>query len=385
VNHPSQILLSKQAFLANWRFIQDLVGPQVRVSSVVKGNAYGHGIEDFVPMAWEIGVRHFSVHSLDEAMRVRTALSPEKPEVMIMGYVDDADVTICIAESISFFVFDQSRLQAAIGAAVALGIPAKIHLELETGFNRTGFAAEELPEVARRIQQAAGAVVVEGICTHLAGAESIANHVRVQAQLKKFNVLTRRLARKGIEAPRHTACSAAAVVYSATRMDMVRIGIMQYGFWPSKETLLQYLNRYDSTARHDPLRRVIAWQSKVLSTKQVQPGDFIGYGTSYLAQHPMTIAAIPVGYSHGYSRSLSNLGRVVIHDKSAMVVGLVNMNMMMVDITEIPEVRKGDPVWLIGGNGPAQVSVAAFSELSHQLNYELLTRLPMNIPRIITD
>lgn len=120
-----------------------------------------------------------------------------------------------------------------------------------------------------------------------------------------------------------------------------------------------------------------------MSTKNVKRGEFIGYGTSYLAQLNMRIATVPVGYSHGYSRSLSFTGRVLTNGVQADVVGIVNMNLLIIDITNIKSAKKGDEVVLIGKQGEAEITVASFSEFSNQLNYELLTRLPQSIPRVI--
>jgi alanine racemase len=385
MNHPSAIQLSQSALAQNFRVIRQLVGLKVQISSVVKGNAYGHGIENFVPMVAACGIHHFCVHSYDEALRVKKALFPSTATVVVMGFVDDADLPECIAQGIEFFVFDTHRLAASIQIAEQKGVAARIHLELETGFHRTGIESKALEEIARVVNSNQAHVQVKGICTHYAGAESIANHVRVQQQWKHFSRMADQLKVWGIDAPRHTACSAAAVAYPKTRMDMVRIGIMQYGFWPSRESLIHFLKSKKNGLSTDPLCRVITWKSQVLSIKQVDPGDFVGYGTSYLVQHPMKLASVPVGYSHGYSRTLSNLGRVVVNGRPAPVVGLVNMNMMMVDVTEHEGVSRGDEVLLIGGKSPAEVSVASFGELSNQLNYELLTRLPVNIPRKITD
>ena len=121
-----------------------------------------------------------------------------------------------------------------------------------------------------------------------------------------------------------------------------------------------------------------------MSIKSVAAGEFIGYGTTYLAETHMKVAAVPVGYADGYSRSLSNQGRVLINGHRVGVVGIVNMNMMLIDITRVPEVREGDDVFLIGAQDELELSVSSFAELSDQLNYELLTRLPRNIPRIKT-
>ncbi|MEQ8244363.1 alanine racemase, partial [Fulvivirga sp.] len=240
------------------------------------------------------------------------------------------------------------------------------------------------PELAEVLINKAEHLSLEGICTHLAGAESIANHVRIKKQLTAFNQTVKWLTKKNVHPKRmHTACSAAAMTYPKTRMDMVRIGILQYGFWPGPETFIHFLGKQKVEYKQDPLKRVIKWKSTVMSTKSIARGEFIGYGNSYLAHQDMRVATVPVGYSHGYSRVLSNQGRALINNTRVGVIGLVNMNMMMLDVTEV-DVSKGDEVILIGGDNGLEISVASFGELSNQLNYELLTRLPYRIPRIIT-
>lgn len=385
MQRTSHINISRSAFLNNLHFLQQEFG-DVKISSVVKGNAYGHGIKSFVQIAEEAGIDHFSVFSADEAREVFEAITGNS-HIMIMGFVTGEDLTWAIENNISFFIFDIPRLREAREQALTLNKPARIHIELETGFNRTGFNEETLEEVAEILHQSSDSFIVEGVCTHYAGAESIANHVRVRRQKEQFDTLCTWLEEHGISLGiRHTACSAAALTYPDTRMDMVRIGILQYGFWPSRETLIHYLSKVDDDGdRRDPLQRMIRWKSVVMSLKKVKRGEFIGYGTSYLAEQHMNIATIPVGYAHGYTRSLSNQGRVLIHNHRLGVVGTVNMNMMMVDITEAPDVKEGDEVILIGNSGDKDISVASFGELSNQLNYELLVRIPHNIPRYIVE
>src|SRR5690606_22004344 len=132
---------------------------------------------------------------------------------------------------------------------------------------------------------------------------------------------------------KHTACSAAAMRYPKTRMDLARIGILQYGFFPSREVLVDYLTK--NKRRTVPLERVLSWKSRVMDLKKVPAGEFIGYGTAYLTNVEMTIAIVPVGYSQGYRRSLSNKGRVIIRGQRVSVVGIINMNMLTIDVTNI--------------------------------------------------
>jgi alanine racemase len=136
---------------------------------------------------------------------------------------------------------------------------------------------------------------------------------------------------------------------------------------------------------HSYIHRLMTWKSKIMAVKNVKKGEFIGYGTSFMADRPMKIATVPVGYGYGYSRGLSNQGIILVKGKRCSVVGLVNMNVLMADVTHIPSVEKNDEVILIGEEGDQEISVGSFSELSNQLNYEMLSRLPADIPRIIVD
>ena len=377
----SVIEISKDSLQHNINFLKKQMGKKVKISSVVKGNAYGHGVKEFVPLAEECGLDHFSVYSADEALDVYK-YSNHNSDIMIMGMVENEELEWAINTGIEFYVFDIDRLKKTIEYASRLNRVAKIHIEIETGMNRTGFTKEYIPSVIKIIKENKDVLNVKGLCTHFAGAESIANYVRIQKQLKSYSKIHKLFIENDVvPGKRHTACSAASMTYPKSRMDMVRIGIMQYGFWSSRETFIGYIN--DLENKEDPLRRVIKWKSKIMSTKSVKTGEFIGYGTSYLAQRDMRIATIPVGYAHGYSRELSNQGRVLINGHRVSVIGIVNMNMMTIDITDVSETKKGDEAVLIGKQGDLSISVASFSELSNQLDYELLTRLNQKIPRVV--
>ncbi len=383
MSKTSVIKLSQKALQNNINFLKSHLG-DVKISSVVKGNAYGHSIRNFVPMAEECGIEHFSVFSGDEAREVK-AVSGRNTDVMIMGFMADEDIIWAVENEVSFFVFEMGRVRKAIIAAQNSGKPARIHIELETGFNRTGFEEYMLESLADILNTHKDEVVIEGLCTHYAGAESVANHVRVTRQIEQFQGLSALLKEMGIQARiHHTACSAASMIYPETRMDMVRIGILQYGFWPGKEVFIDFLAKQKNHEdKKDPLKRVLTWRSSVMAVKNVKTGEFVGYGTSFLAEQDIRVATIPVGYAHGYSRALSNLGRVLINGHRLGIIGIINMNASMVDVSEMDEVYPGDEVILIGGEGDKEISVSSFGELSNQLNYELLTRLPHSIERIV--
>ena len=379
----SSIELNQTAYQNNIDFLRKTFGKKVQFSSVVKGNAYGHGIKEFVTMAYDCGVSHFSVFDVEEAKLIKEALT-DKATIMVMGLVQEIDMEWVIANNVEFFVFDKIRLNQAVKAAKKLKIVAKLHIEAETGMNRTGFEKRELSAVITTFKKEKEHLYLKGLFTHYAGAESIANYYRVEKQIKKFEEIYQYLCDNDLKPEiKHSACSAASIMFPETRMDLVRIGIMQYGLWSSPEVFVNYLSTKKN--KTDPLKRVITWKSNVMSVKKVSIGDFIGYGTSFLAERNMKIAVVPIGYSHGYSRSLSNQGRVLINGQRCIVVGSVNMNMMTVDVTDVAAVKKDDEVVLIGSQEDLTVSVASFSDFSNQLNYELLTRIAKTIPRKIIE
>lgn len=377
----SFIELNRNALKANLSFIRDHIGDERKLSCVVKGNAYGHGIEQYVPLAEAEGVDHFSVYSADEAQRVFT-VKKSNTEIMIMGAVDGDALKWAIENGIEFWVFETERLIEALKFAEELGIKAKMHLELETRMHRTGFDDTNLPKAISLLKENDQFYELKGLCTHFAGAESITNFYRVKEQIKVFKRLVKKVERSGLIAERkHACCSAAALRFPEMMLDMVRVGILQYGFWPSVETFIEYTK--GKAEKEDPLKRLISWKSKVMSVKEVKTGDYVGYGTSYLAQRDTVMGIVPVGYGHGFTRSLSNQGRALVNGTRVQVMGTVNMNCIAIDLSDVSHPKKGDTVTLIGYDGDLEVSVASFSEATNQLNYELLTRLPISIPRIV--
>jgi alanine racemase len=382
--HTNSIIeVNRTAFQKNIAFLRATFGKKVEISSVVKGNAYGHGIKEFVSMAYENGVTHFSVFDAQEAKAVKAELL-DKVTIMIMGLVQNEDLEWVINNNVEFFVFEKSRLTKAVKTAEKLQKKAIIHIEIETGMNRTGFDKNELKAVMDFLKKEKEHLVFKGLCTHYAGAESSANYYRVDKQIKEFERIYQLFIKNDLKPEiRHSACSAASIMFPETRMDLVRIGIMQYGLWPSPEVFSNYLN--SNKNKIDPLQRIISWKSTIMCVKKVNIGDFIGYGTSFMAKRKMKIAVVPIGYCHGYSRSLSNQGSVLINGQRCSIVGSINMNMIIADITDVDTAKKNDDVVLIGSQNELTISVASFIDINNQLNYELLSRISKTIPRKIVD
>jgi len=341
-----------------------------------------------VPLAVRCGIKHFSVFSVEEASAAFGYL-PDDCHLMIMGYIAPEDLEWAISRGISFYIFDRGRLEAAVAGARALGLRARVHLEIETGLNRTGLDGHELERTAEIISRNRDCVTVEGACTHFAGAESIANFWRITNQIKRFSEAISKLESQGLIIPKkHTACSAAALRYPETIMDMVRFGIAHYGYWPSRETRIQYYleRREDGKGPgQNPLRAVLTWKSRIMSIREVKTGEYVGYGTIYQTSRTQRIAAVPLGYSHGFARSLSNFGYVLVHARRCPVVGTVSMNAITIDVSHVPDARPGDEVVVVGRQGKNEITIGSFSDMSRNLNYEVLVRIPSEIPRVIVD
>lgn len=380
VRHSSRIALSQSALRANFNFIRKKIGKQVRISSVVKANAYGHGITEFVPMAEKCGITHFSVASSFEAEEVLSVCST-KTSIMIMGILYEEDIPWAIENGIEFYVFNLDRLHLVKEIAQSLEQKAIVHLEVETGANRTGLQKEDYGKALDFMMQHQQYIQFEGLCTHLGGAETLANKFKIDHQTQRYQAFLETCRNRDfMPRIRHVASSAAALAFEETRFDMVRIGVAQYGFWPSPDILYLHLQETKKTSDNG-FRRIITWKTDVMDLRKVKAGEYIGYGTAYQAFQDMIIAVLPIGYSNGYPRDLSNRGQVLIKGKKAPIVGLINMNLFMVNISHIPEVEIGDEVVLVGRQKNTSINVSSFTDSTQLLNNEMLSRLPAAIPR----
>ena len=299
---------------------------------------------------------------------------------MIMGFIYPKDFAWIIKKNVEFYISDLETLNMALNEAKKVEHQAIIHLDLETGMNRTGMSLKDLNKAIEIIKNNPDFFKVKGVTTHFAGAESIANHTRIRKQFSTYKKRLKYIEEKGIEYEiRHVASSAATITYPDTQLDMIRPGMLTYGYWPTRETFIHYIHRKKD--KRDPLQRAIYWYSEVVSIKNIPAGEFIGYGMSFQAQEKMKIMIIPVGYCNGYSRSLSNNGYVIVNEQNAPVIGSVNMNMIICDVTHLKNINIGDTVVLVGTQGDCELSFSSFAEMNNALNYEILSRIPSNIER----
>jgi len=370
--------IDRDALLANLRAFRRRVGRRVILAPVIKANAYGHGLVEVARIvAPQVGF--LAVQSLEEAQALRSA-GLRKP-ILILGYVPLAALPEAARAGFHLSVTNRESLRALARAGRRLGRRVPVHLELETGTHRLGVAPEELPAFAIAFEEARDAVTIAGVSTHFANIEDTTNHTYARAQLRAYRAGLERLADLGLRPRlRHTACSAAAILFDETHFDLVRLGISLYGHWPSRETLISSRTRRVTNLR---LRPVLAWKTRVAQLQDVPAGATVGYGCSYRTTRRSRLAVLPVGYWDGYDRGLSNIGRVLVRGQEAPVRGRVCMNMTMVDVTDIPGVGLEDEVVLLGAQGRAQVSAEDLAHLLGSIPYEVLTRINPTRPRVV--
>jgi len=374
----SWVEISKEALVHNLGQFRSLAGEK-KVLVVVKADAYGHGMLEISRIALSAGADWLGVHSAEEGLNLRRGgiTAP----VLVMGYIPMALLPEAVAADLSIGAVNMETLSALRKTLRKTGGRARVHLEVETGLNRMGIRKADLPETLEIVRASGGSLLVEGVYTHFANIEDTTQHEFAMEQLRRFKEICEYL-KSSVPEPllRHTACTAAAILFPDTYFDLLRVGIGAYGLWPSKETLITALQGQKKLL---DLKPVMTWKTRVAQVKSVTPGESVGYGRSYRVTRPSRVAVIPVGYAEGYDRGLSNRGTVLIRGEEAPVVGRICMNMFMVDVTHIPEVALEDEVVLLGRQGVCRIPAETLAELAGTINYEIVSRVNPNLPRIV--
>ncbi len=365
------------AIAANVRAFASRLGG-ARIAAVVKSEAYGHGVSLVAPAALRAGASWLAVWGANEGIPLRAIVGPDVP-ILCLGHTPPQDFADAVAADLRVTLYDPSAIPALARAARAAGRTARVHVKLETGTHRQGLEADEAALLAATVAAEKG-VALEGVSTHFADIEDTTDHAFADSQLARFTEGVERVAAAGVRpSVRHTACSAAAILFPRTHFDMARVGIGLYGLWPSRETLVSARERGLSGFALTP---VMAWKALVAQVKDVPAGGYVGYGRTWRAQRRTRIAVIPVGYFEGYSRALSSRAHVLVRGRRAPVLGRVCMNMFMVDVTDVPDAAAGDVAVLLGRDGDESVTAEALAGWAGTIHYEITTRVNPLLPRI---
>ncbi len=349
----------------NLAAIRRKVAPS-KVMLVVKANAYGHGLVE-VSKALAGKADYIGVAVLEEGILLRK-LGITAP-IIVLGGIWGDQILGYLQHDLTLAASSVERLQQIDAVAGRIGAKAKVHLKIDTGMERIGihyYSARSLQEAALKCTH----VEVEGIFSHFANADS-ADLTHARLQLERFNEVLRFYEQRSLPMPmRHMANSAAILQLPESCLDMVRPGIMLYGVYPSPEV-----------PRTVAVQPALAWKSRVVYFKVVQPGHAVSYGSTWQSDHPVRVVTVPVGYGDGYFRSMSNRAQAIIRGKKFPQVGTICMDQLMINI-EGDSAYNGDEVILLGESDGERISAEDLAQWAGTIPYEVLTNINTRVPRL---
>jgi len=363
---PTYCTIDLAALRHNFSQVKKLVGPRVKVLSIIKANAYGHGaVAAANALAASDG---FGVATVEEAIELRDA--GIRAPVLVLTAICPEQLDEFLRYDLTPALSDLKTLAALEKLLAKRKAALEFHLKIDSGMGRLGLLHSEckswLPQVIDL-----KALKLAGMFTQLAHAES-ADPAYTHAQIKNFSGVAERLGAAGAApAMLHLANSAGVIGVPEAHGTAVRPGIMLYGCYPAPEM-----------ARRVELEPVLAWHTRIMQVKELPAGASVGYGRTFTAQKKSRIAALPVGYADGYHRLLSSRGAVLVRGKRAPIAGRISMDLTMIDVTDIAEAAQGDDVVLIGRQGGEKISADEVAGWAETISYEVLTSVGARVPRV---
>lgn len=380
-SHLTWAEIDLSAIAHNVRELRRITAPRARVMIAVKANAYGHGAVQVARTGLENGADQLGVARIEEGIELRRA--GIRAPILIFGYTPSCLAPVLVDHDLTASVFSlqgAARLDAALPGNRRLAV----HLKVDTGMGRMGLLPDQRRCAACGVNPGPGAAEevlgiaalkklrLEGLWTHFAVSDE-ADKSYTRQQLQLFREFIQSLDDKGLTVGMHHAANSGAIIdMPESHLDMVRAGISVYGLYPS-----QHVDRNKIR-----LRPALALKARITHVKQVPAGTRISYGGTWQSSRPTTIATVPVGYGDGYSRSLSNQGQMLVHGRLAPIVGRVCMDLTMLDVGHIDDVRVEDEVVLIGRQGNEVISADDVAAQLNTINYEVVTALMHRVPRV---
>ena len=366
---PAWAEIDLDAIAYNTRNIKQLIGHKDLIA-VVKANCYGHGVIDIIPTLLENGVSRFAVAMISEALEIRE--NNITAPVMILGFTPLYLGEELINNDIEQTVYDLDYARELSKIALSLNKKAKIHIAIDTGMGRIGFLPNEKSiDDITEIYSLEGIDVV-GIFTHFSTSDEKDKEYSHQ-QFTKMMSMMDELQKRGVNIPlKHVANSGAIIDLPNTYLDAVRAGIILYGYYPSDEVNKSNL----------ALKPALTLKATITNVKTLEKDMYISYGRTFKTTNKTIVATIPVGYADGYIRKLGENGKVIIKDQFAPIIGRICMDQFMIDVTNIPDVKIGDEVILLGENNSLKYNADDMAEKLGTINYEVTCMLKSRLPRV---
>jgi alanine racemase len=373
-----RLSISLGALRRNAAALRDLVGAG-KAAFVVKSDAYGHGLVE-TALAVEPFANRICVYAVEEGIALRDGGVTAK--ILVLGPILPALLADALAAKLEIALWDTKEFARRLAeAARKRHAAAHVHLKVNTGLNRLGLEPHELVDATEDFLRVSE-LAIDGVFSHLSSAEEMDSPYTMH-QLETFE---RALAQvkpvfdaRELAPVRHIAASAAAMLWPQTRLDMSRFGIALYGLWPSPQT------REAMGENAIALEPALTYESELVVTRSIAAGAQVGYGATYHAPRDMRIGVVPCGYADGVPRALSNRGAFLVDGAVCPIVGRVAMNMASIDLTQAPNAHVGSRVVLIGADGNASVDADKWATWCDTINYEIVARLPSELPRVYVD
>ena len=366
---PTRAEIDLLAIAANVAVARRLAGRQTQVMAVVKADAYGHGAVPVARTALDAGATWLGVATPEEAVPLRAAGTTSR--ILVLGPIRPEQADLVATEDLDQCVSDLGQVEALDRAARTHGRVLALHLKVDTGMGRVGLRPHEARQAAEKIRDFS-CVRLVGLMTHFAQAEA-EDQTFAREQLARFAGATREVAALGLPRPiRHAANSAGLLFIPEAQLDLVRPGIMLYGYHP----------RGLGYPREPLLRPALRLRTEISQIRGVSRGESVSYGRAFVATRDLRVATLPIGYADGVGRLLSNRGCALIRGRRVSILGRVCMDMTMTDVTDVPEARVGDEAVLIGRQGAEEISADEVAEIQGTISYEVLCRIGPRVPRI---
>ncbi len=349
----------------NLKELKKKIKKDVLSLAIVKADAYGHGAVG-VAKSIQDDVDYFGIAELGEAIELREA-GVNKP-ILVLSYTSPYQYEELVKHELTQTIFNYDDAVALSQAAVRLKKIARVHIAVDTGMSRIGFFCNaESVETVKRINDLPN-IYIEGIFSHYACADCVERET-TNKQTQVFKDFIAQLEGRGMYIPIKHLCNSAGLLSVDEQFDMVRLGIVMYGLYPD-----ECVN--DGSIDLKPAMKIVSHVSHV---KEVPAGSGVSYGHTYFTEKNTRIATVCIGYADGYSRSLSNKGRVLINGQYAPVIGRVCMDQLMVDVTDLSSVEVGDAVTLLGTDGENSITAEEIAELTDTINYEVVCQFQKRV------
>ena len=369
-------MLPKRVYMAvnldniqkNVRSVMNRLG-DVKIMGIVKADAYGHGAVEVAEALSEIEVTELGVATVGEAVELRR--NGITCAILVLGRIFNEDIPLAVKYGISITVSDIDGARAISAEAKNQGKTADVYIKIDTGMGRIGFQPDNDGFESIKSIFDLDRLNILGAFTHFACADCV-DKTSANVQRDRFLSFTDRIIAAGYSLPvRHMYNSASAMELDGYAGDMVRLGIMMYGLYPSDEMNREYR-----------LYPAMELKSSIAFIKDVREGFTVSYGSTFTTERATKIATVPVGYADGYPRYLSNKGEVIINGVRCPIIGRVCMDQFMVDISAVPNAAVGDEVTLIGTDGGETITVEDLSDGVYRFNYEFCCLITKRVPRV---